>query len=105
MQLSKIVWKDIQDIYIQSKLNDGFEKYHGRQLTPGFIPGKHLFLIMLNMFGVDVMQVSNINEVHEIELSDLCTKYSEMFEPAMVVVKNIKATIFLKSSATSFFMT
>jgi len=60
---------------------------------------------IFNMFGVDVMQVSNINEVHEIELSDLCTKYSEMFEPAMVVVKNIKATIFLKSSATSFFMT
>nr|XP_043069086.1 uncharacterized protein K02A2.6-like [Drosophila bipectinata] len=49
------------------------------------------------------MQVSNVQEVHEDELRDLCSKYNEVFEPAMGVIKDFKASVFLKPSATPKF--
>nr|XP_043067227.1 uncharacterized protein K02A2.6-like [Drosophila bipectinata] len=49
------------------------------------------------------MQVSNVQEVHEDELSDLCSKYNEGFEPAMGIIKDFKASVFLKPSATPKF--
>ncbi|XP_043063527.1 uncharacterized protein K02A2.6-like [Drosophila ficusphila] len=58
---------------------------------------------LFNIFGFDIMQVSNIYEVHNDKISDLCNKYNEVFEPAMGVIKNFKATVFLKSSATPKF--
>nr|XP_043069087.1 uncharacterized protein K02A2.6-like [Drosophila bipectinata] len=49
------------------------------------------------------MQVSNVQEVHEDELRDLCSQYNEVFEPAMGVIKDFKASVFLKPSATPKF--
>jgi len=46
------------------------------------------------------MHVSNIKEVHCNKLSHLCSNYNEVFEPAISVMKDFKASAFLKSSAT-----
>ncbi|XP_043064465.1 uncharacterized protein K02A2.6-like [Drosophila ficusphila] len=71
----------------------------GEEETSTNLFGMDLF----NVFGFDIMQVSNIYEVHNDKVSDLCNKYSEVFEPAMGVITDFKASVFLKSSATPKF--
>ncbi|XP_030368972.1 uncharacterized protein K02A2.6-like [Scaptodrosophila lebanonensis] len=60
-------------------------------------------LDLFQTFGFEIQQVANLVEQYAPQISVLCTKYKEVFEPALGVIKNFKATVTLKQNATPKF--
>lgn len=54
---------------------------------------------LFKIFGFEIQQINTISDISKYKINALCTKYREIFEPALGTVKDFKANIRLKSDA------
>ncbi|KAL7724915.1 hypothetical protein ACLKA6_020051 [Drosophila palustris] len=60
-------------------------------------------LDLFKTFNFEIQQVSNVSEAHSSQMTNLCNKYKEVFEPAIGTIKNFKASIYLKPNSVPKF--
>ncbi|KAL7724906.1 hypothetical protein ACLKA6_020042 [Drosophila palustris] len=60
-------------------------------------------LDLFKTFNFEIQQISNVSEAHGSQMTSLCNKYKEVFEPAIGTIKNFKASIYLKPNSVPKF--
>jgi len=60
-------------------------------------------LDLFKTFNFEILQIANVTEKQGTQMTDLCQRYKEVFEPAIGTIKNFKASIYLKPSSVPKF--
>ncbi|XP_036344288.1 uncharacterized protein K02A2.6-like [Rhagoletis pomonella] len=90
------------ELYTQVKCVDK-EKYVEIVVT-NIDCGENLFEFdLFKQFGFEIQQISNVTETEVDQVEKVCTKYKELFEPALGTIKDFKASVYLKANATPKF--
>ncbi|KAL7725183.1 hypothetical protein ACLKA6_017339 [Drosophila palustris] len=63
----------------------------------------HIAIVCMSKQCEDTKQISNVSEAHGSQMTSLCNKYKEVFEPAIGTIKNFKASIYLKPNSVPKF--
>jgi len=58
---------------------------------------------LFKTFNFEILQIANDTEKQGTQMTDLCQRYKEVFEPAIGTIKNFKASIYLKPSSVPKF--
>lgn len=60
-------------------------------------------LDLFKLFNYEIQQIANVNEQHNEQITALCGKYKEVFDPVIGIIKYFQARVYLKPNATRTF--